>query len=53
VRGCYIVTRHEKFRWVSFRFPSPNGVEDISISMPEDKYDAARIRKIIDSVRLK
>jgi hypothetical protein len=53
VRGCYIMRRNGNFRRVSFRFPSPKGVEDISISMPEDKYDEARVKKIIDSVRLK
>jgi len=53
VRGCYVMTRYKNYRHVSFRFPSPKGIEDITIIMPEDKYDAARVKKIIDSVRLR
>lgn len=53
LRGCYIMMRNGNFRRVTFRFPSPRGIEEVSISMPEDKYDEARVKKIIDSVRVK
>lgn len=53
VRGCYRMQREGRYRDVSFDFPSPHGIEDITIIMPEDRYDVARVKRIIDSVKLK
>lgn len=53
VRGCYRMSRHGKYREVSFDFPSPHGIEDISILMRVDEYQPTLVKKIIDSVRLK
>jgi hypothetical protein len=58
-RGCYIARRgvntqtNRGFRHTTFMFPTPGGVESLTIALAEEGFDQAIVKVIIDSIRVK
>jgi hypothetical protein len=58
-RGCYIARRglntrtNKGFRHTTFMFPTPGGVESLTIVLDEEGFDQAMVKVIIDSIRVK
>ena len=59
LQGCFAVQDllnvplNREWRHTSFRFATGKGVEDLTVVMPKEVFDAARVKSIVDSVRAK